>query len=77
MQDMLQLIILEHDGNLSKIARNKCKKIESLEAFFGKVEIGLDESKDDLYGLAWDRGTKQIGIQYLCDIKTLLDDGIK
>lgn len=40
----------------------------------GKVEIGLDESKSCLYGVVFDQATKRIGIQYLGDIKTLLDE---
>ena len=74
MQDMLQLKILEHNENLSKIARKEYKKTVSLEIPSEDVEIGLDESKNDLYGLVWDQDTRQMGIQHLCDIKTLLDE---
>lgn len=45
MQDMLQLKILGHDENLSKIARKKYVRTANLKMPSGKVEIGLDESK--------------------------------
>lgn len=44
MQDMLQLKILGHDENLSKIARKKYVRTANLKMPSGKVEIGLDES---------------------------------
>jgi hypothetical protein len=50
MQDMLQLKILGHDENLSKIARKKYVRTANLKMPSGKVEIGLDESKSCLYG---------------------------
>ena len=74
MQDMLQLKILGHDENLSKIARKKYVRTANLKMPSGKVEIGLDESKSCLYGVIFDQATKRIGIQYLGDIKTLLDE---
>lgn len=51
MQDMLQLKILGHDENLSKIARKKYVRTANLKMPSGKVEIGLDESKSCLYGV--------------------------
>lgn len=74
MQDMLQLKILGHDENLSKIARKKYVRTANLKMPSGKVEIGLDESKSCLYGVVLDQTTKRIGIQHLGDIKTLLDE---
>lgn len=74
MQDMLQLKILGHDENLSKIARKKYVRTANLKMPSGKVEIGLDESKSCLYGVVLDQATKRIGIQHLGDIKTLLDE---
>lgn len=74
MQDMLQLKILGHDENLSKIARKKYVRTANLKMPSGKVEIGLDESKSCLYGVVFDQATKRIGIQHLGDIKTLLDE---
>ena len=46
---MLQLKILGHDENLSKIARKKYVRTANLKMPSGKVEIGLDESKSCLY----------------------------
>ena len=68
MQDMLQLKILGHDENLSKIARKKYVRTANLKMPSGKVEIGLDESKSCLYGVVLDQTTKRIGIQHLGDI---------
>ena len=70
MQDMLQLKILGHDENLSKIARKKYVRTANLKMPSGKV----DESKSCLYGVVLDQTTKRIGIQHLGDIKTLLDE---
>lgn len=58
MQDMLQLKILGHDENLSKIARKKYVRTANLKMPSGKVEIGLDESKSCLYGVVFDQATK-------------------
>ena len=74
MQDMLQLAILNEDEELSKDAKKKYKKSANPGMIFGQVEIGLDESRDDLYALVWDQEIRYLCIQYLCDIKTLWAD---
>lgn len=69
MQEILQLTILNHDENISKDARKEYKKTHR---FSGQLEIGLDESNDELYGLTWNQDIKRFSICHLCNINKLI-----
>ena len=49
MQDMLQLKILGHDENLSKIARKKYVRTANLKMPSGKVEICENSKFEDAF----------------------------
>ena len=66
MQKTIHLKILDHDEKISKLAR---KEYEKEHALFGRLEIGIDESTDELYGLEWEQEIDQVNICHLCNVK--------